>query len=512
MRGSGESIVRFESVSLRVLVVAVIGMLVLAACSSTTQKSDEAEELAGSAEGEESSVMEEGVDEGDGEDGGDQQRPGVENLGEGRTESEGGERSQSEGSVSGSGESGEGSSADGPAPGESSSGATWDGPISVGFIGEDLGEYEGVVAGAAIGDTEKEAKVVADWINRNGGLGGHKLDLIYHEVERGSGQRAREEAACTRFTQDEEVLAVLTAYTASPSFQECFVQAGMPFISNVFTEAPETSKFQAWETVYYTGPARDRTARTHVDALKSFDYFSDLGMKLGLVTRDNFLGESYAENFKRRLSEHGVELTAEASICGNCGNQDAQYQNAIVKFKQKGVSHVVGDGAAGLNFMTAARQQAYNPRYGMTTEWIPILLSLSVAPDQLENSVGMGIWQEIDVHEEQEPELTSGKKWCRRLMREAGEPQNRLAQANYTGVCGSLNLLKAGMDRAPEVSVGGLQAGIETIEDQERPIVPWSAFYGAARHDGAETYRPFAYEVGCRCFKYTEGERRMASP
>jgi hypothetical protein len=44
------------------------------------------------------------------------------------------------------------------------------------------------------------------------------------------------------------------------------------------------------------------------------------------------------------------------------------------------------------------------------------------------------------------------------------------------------------------------------LGDGFAPVLTFKDYFGPGRHDGAQTYRPAAFDEGCTCFVYTGGE------
>ena len=84
------------------------------------------------------------------------------------------------------------------------------------------------------------------------------------------------------------------------------------------------------------------------------------------------------------------------------GALSAAAANAIVKFRQDGVEHVLVidvDGTLTLEFLNQAESQHYYPRYGWNSQNVPQALvgPGNVQPDQLRGSMGIGYWPGIDL-------------------------------------------------------------------------------------------------------------------
>jgi hypothetical protein len=95
---------------------------------------------------------------------------------------------------------------------------------------------------------------------------------------------------------------------------------------------------------------------------------------------------------------------------------------------------------------------------------------------------------------------------CLDIMSKAGEKYpDRNALYTALGVCDSLFVLKAALERSPALSVDGFHAGIESLGTSFEAATPIPLRFGPGRHAGIAGVRYLAFDDGCHCFKYTSG-------
>jgi hypothetical protein len=129
---------------------------------------------------------------------------------------------------------------DGPALTSGAAGGLGAGTLDIGvytatgatkFYG-DLG-----LKGLNFGDHQRQTKAVVDWINANGGAGGKKLRIVFHDfnIARAATDAAGEtQSACEDWTQDQKVYAVVNpiANAYMDQLATCLEKHGVISINN----------------------------------------------------------------------------------------------------------------------------------------------------------------------------------------------------------------------------------------------------------------------------------------
>ena len=371
-------------------------------------------------------------------------------------------------------------------------------------------------------DTTDETLVansVAAWINKNGGVAGRKLSLVFHGTEKTGGTWASQaQTTCSDFAEDKKVFAVVSSTVGgNDSLAACLAQHKTPLIEQNFWPY-DRDAYNRWGPYLYQ-PSRavpERWTRSYINGLVEQGFF-DRGAKIGLIKYNAPQFLRIADAIKTRLKDNGLALAEEASVItpqsvSDFGPMDAQLGNIILRFRSSGVTHVVFseyNGIIPFFLLPQAESQGYRPRYGFSSIDLPNTQVGNAPKAQLNRSVVIG-WlppQDIGDSEDKRP----GNAAIRlKILKDAGigEPSRLYTQSS----CDSLLFLKAALDKATALTPAGLQAGVESLGAGFDSPFTWGTRYGAGRHDGAESVRPSKYDGNCGedgCYRLSGPARRM---
>lgn len=184
--------------------------------------------------------------------------------------------------------------------------------------------------------------------------------------------------------------------------------------------------------VEISSPNLDKQAALWPPHLHAMGYF-DRGAKVGVLTFDDphFVHalDAVLTPALRKAGFPPAErfLVQPGQRFADSGNVVAQIQSAVLRFKSRGVTHVlIFDERAFLTdfFMEGAQDQQYFPRYGVNTQnAIGFLVSTGqLAPEQLKGAVGIGWSPFIGMGEAQDPDSAGNapRKRCLELMSRNG--------------------------------------------------------------------------------------------
>ena len=383
-----------------------------------------------------------------------------------------------------------------------------------------LVNYDNVVGSFAskrqsVGDMRAQAQAVVNEINATGGMAGRQVAPVFHEWDSGDGTFASQaQKTCAALTEDHKVFAVTPQTYAMDTLAACLarrdtVLVGSGDIGGWADQAmldryeqhlymPNWMNFSRW------GPV--------VDGLAEQGFFSP-GAKVGLLHLDQPIYEGGVRAYEAALARRGVNLADKQAIPfpdGTSGIADlaAPVANAALRFRSRGIDHVVfveGVALVAFLFMPQAESQGYRPRYGLNSGDQPSWLIYNTPKAQWAGVVGMGFLPENDVDAPQDPGGNPTRDRCLAIFAKAGvdATKDRFREHSALGICGDLLFLKAALDRAPEVSTRGLQAAVDGLGSAFASPLSFATRLGARRHDGAAAMRPFAYDSGCGCTRYT---------
>jgi len=354
---------------------------------------------------------------------------------------------------------------------------------------------------------------LTDDINQHGGLGGRKMVLVLHGAPLVTSETwdAQGQAACSAFTEDHKVFAAILEINGTVSVSECLASRHVVVLEsrNVVYDRYE---YQRTSPYVYSADGLDLSRQgPWLDELARGGYF-DKGAKLGVITEDDTThSRSIAEVVRPTLRSHGVAIADVVALSAPQATADAsamaaQAGNAVLKFKTEGIDHVIFWGTEGVGpffFPTAAENQQYRPRYGISTYDYPELNRRQAPAAQWHRAMGAG-WSgagDVGMPPNWTPNALAQK--CLKIFSDVGlAPTTGDTASAELGLCDTLWLLKTGLDRAsaatPEafrVAIDGL--GTSVVAARGTPIS-----WGPGKYDGAAAVRRFAFDDGCSCFKW----------
>jgi hypothetical protein len=387
-------------------------------------------------------------------------------------------------------------------------------PIAAG--GDAYASSLGISGAAALSDRSAFDAAIAD-VNRTGGVLGRKLVPYYREFQLAAylanpGQVANE--ICADFRDDHHVFAVFSS-VGDPVLRDCTARMGSPLVggSGVGAILPAS----AWEahggSWFYSPNAItvERLAKLFIESLVQRDFHQkwDINaggpggtapVRLGLIHVDTPDNNALYAAYARQLAKYGLTFTDTVTYAQNVQAGLAATQNAVLKFRADGITHVYGSSAF---FLQDAENQHYRPRYA----YIPGLGALGAANSpaaQLRGALTVGWSPTIDVDAAQDPGDTRGAAVCRAVMKRGGIVASSRSdqQVMYT-VCDLVVALRTALTAGGVPTVQGLRSGFESLGSTLRTALTFDALLGPRRHYGVDSVRDMAYDTGCSCLRYT---------
>lgn len=387
------------------------------------------------------------------------------------------------------------------------------GEIRIGLqVSKELGAGFALVgASGEAPDERKIAAAMVEWVNANGGLAGRKLVPVWHETDVTSGSfSTQSQAACATLTEDNTVFAaVSSAVGGNDTMAACMAQKRTPLVErNLWLfDTPYYREFAGY--LYQPGKMRaDRWGAAYADGLAASGFLK--GAKLGLVRFDGPVFQRVADGaFKPALARHGVKITDEAVLStpggvSDFGGMAAEINNAILRFRTSGVTHVVFIENAGILpffWMPQAESSGFHPRYGIPSNSIPATIAGQAPAAQLKNAVIVGWTPPNDVPAQFHPGGNPAWARCNAIMTKAGTSG---AAGFYTqSTCDAFFFLKAVADTAPSLDAAGFRAAVERLGSGFNSPFTFATRFGPGRHDGAAQWRTGLFFDDCACFRYT---------
>ncbi|MGZ6825965.1 MAG: ABC transporter substrate-binding protein, partial [Mycobacteriales bacterium] len=329
------------------------------------------------------------------------------------------------------------------------------------------------------GDQEGDANAVVAELNRRGGLFGRRIQVVFKDestVSTAQDPNTAGSAACTYFTQDHPVVALLNPVTLMdvPSFRACMAKAHVPLLS-ASVAAVDDQVGRALAPYFYqsTAPSWNALAPTLMTQLKAEGYFSGWDVRTSRVTsakpRVGVLVSS--DDVGIRIGQLLTKTLADAGYPGAVVYQYAQGNTdlsaAVLQFSGNGVTHVIAADSTLVAFQLSASSQGYRPRYAVTTYNAPLGFLQDVAPkDQQVGDVGVGWAPAFDVDDQHDPGSTGpGEVECLAMLKKGGQTftGKRLALTLALAFCDGFRLLDQGAVAGGGLSGQQLFAGIQKV-------------------------------------------------
>ena len=389
-----------------------------------------------------------------------------------------------------------------------------------GQLSQQMGAAGAAGGGAVLGNQKNQVEALARDINAHGGIAGRKLVPVFYDT---NGQQnnisATSQAACAAWTEDNSVFAAMTfvAELSNDTMYGCLAKHGVVF-APLAGESVATYRRFAPYLWTPTSPSADRIGVGWVQRLAALKYFTGwdttfgtasqapvkVGLLLGNGARDGepSLDRALERSLRSEMGRLGIPVAATFNM-----TTIDQGSSAVLRFKDAGVTHVIGDFSIAL-FAQSAESQRYRPRYGISSLSGGIALPLYVPSVQLNGALGIGWSPQGDVDAGQDPgDVSAAEPRCRKVMQDAGEPtDSRLAWFVMAFACDTFSFF----DKALEAS--GLQpANMPAAAAAIGALPPVSTFgiaFPGGRNDGAAYVRDVAYQNGCSCFAYVDKTNR----
>lgn len=365
---------------------------------------------------------------------------------------------------------------------------------------------------ANFGDQEQLARDIIEDLNRRGGLAGRSIVPVFYDYA-SSDEQTNGEAACTRWTQDRPVFAVVNIInSATTTLDPCLAQRRTPQIaahfafrpSSWFTRHAPYLYAPSWVSIERLGPVwLDRaSARGYFEPWDTARGASGVApVKVGILSERHLHGQEFTAAMREQLRRHGVEVAATFEYSGQTSTVGTEMSSAVLRFRQAGVTHVVAQGIL-FGFALAAEGQGYRPRYTVSSIHLPNLFLGFVPQAQLAGAVGVGFSPVADVgNNRRSQDPSPAEAHCRNVVQGADQNDDRALAAAFA--CDGFQFLVAAIE-AGGLSTEGMRAGAHAV-----PATPWASTFSIAlpanRFDGASTVQDLAYRADCECFVYVDG-------
>lgn len=371
------------------------------------------------------------------------------------------------------------------------------------------------VGATNFGDQEAQIKAVVADVNKRGGLLGRTIVPVFHDIRTADLETDPQNAAqatCIALTEDHTVVAVVNIVAAIdlPVFFACLAKHQTPLVSAGFIPADD-NLFATYAPYLYKTTAASFTSLgpVWIDRLQALGYFGGWNpstgaaaagpAKVGLLYPDVQPQQRIFARLKSVLAAKHISVAKEfAYDASSLDRESASMSNAVLQFRNAGVTHVLSSESDVLLFMTAADGQHYRPRYGLTSYHAPaVQLQGTVPSSQLVGSMGIGWLPTTDVDRAHNPgPVSPAEKRCRQVMQDAHQDISSAAPAvTAFALCDGVHLLVDGIAAAANPSAQGLRAGLSQVGADFQSALTWHSAL-SRRYDLPGAVRDFRYDQG----------------
>lgn len=369
------------------------------------------------------------------------------------------------------------------------------------------------------GDTRRYYQAALNDVNARGGVFGRKLVPLFHEVSVSDNIEASQQAACERWTKDNEVAAM---FFRGELIYGCAKKAGV-IVAPPLGSGGTQPLYDRYPNLFAPATIRlEALYATTVNAMVKAGWQRPSAKwptgRIGLITwQSNEYEYAMKNGYLKAMAAAGlqakdVRYIAVPQNANALADASAAISNAVLSFRDQGIDHVfIGDGPAGIFggtgltflFLQNAQSQQYFPRYGFNSNNSPDFPNHPQA--QLVGMIGIdGI--------DSEPANDAGiapnpvRERCLRIMVKAGLPvgdsQTRTLAVN---ACEIAFFAEAVLGRARGSTLDRVIPAAESLGTSYRSPLTYGTRIGPGRHDGLYLFRNLQFDEGCRCIKYTSG-------
>ena len=383
--------------------------------------------------------------------------------------------------------------------------------VKVAAIISNIGEGGTNINGAlGVGSPQQQQglyQTVIDATNASGGVACRKLVPEYFTVN--PADSSNEQATCLNIASA-GVFAVVDTGGMQGELG-CFDQHHLPYFGGfALLYADQLKTYYPY--VFTALGALDPLAVNTVFGLAQRGYFSKANgfVKVGFPYIETAPACDRTVINEMMNAFHQIGLTNSQIVTYDFGcsagtpNPPSDMENAILKFQQAGVTHVVtaGMGLDFIEFTDIAQQQHFKPKYGLSDAFLALDSNASDHPDY--NNIDGAI---VITDSRDGQEKTAGiaenaaTQRCSALMTAHGFAS---AYANYGDgvVCDLITMFAATIDHVSTISQQALPTGLQAVKsiDLAFPSGP-NDFTGAFPTAGGEFWRTLQFEANCTCTK-----------
>ena len=392
------------------------------------------------------------------------------------------------------------------------------GPIQIGMVR--TGVSNAAAFGVSLGNTVTETDVYNALIaalNDQGGLAGRRIQPVFADTDTASSNwDADFEAACAKFTQDNNVVAVLGyVFNHADNFEGCLASRGIPHLSTTFN-VPDIEVLQKYPLlVPLSTPRIERRSILKIDG----------GLLTGVLTKANKIGivtdtcpgteRAWSKVTEPYMRAKGLNVVSQAEIgcahgSGDAASEAGRAGNLVLQFRTDGVDAIilmtVSEGPGVLIIGNAAEAQGWRPKYIVSSLANGAVLGGQIPAGQAANVHGFGWLPSQDVPPSLWPAQPPPAERCIALLTSKGIKLQAAADYQFAfNGCEALFAYEAALNATGGRTDGPLVVGaIEALGSTYTGVMNLEGrmTFSRTQRDAPSFARYFAFDSGCTCFTY----------
>lgn len=370
--------------------------------------------------------------------------------------------------------------------------------------------------GGAVAGHEEVAKAIISDINARGGVAGRKIVPAFYDFPTSGEPNAQAQAACVRWTEDRPVFAVvngMAGVVADETLTACLAQRQTPLLQIGPVIRPR-SVYSRYAPYLYAPaePTLERLVPVWMQLAAANGYFDgwdtiagrpgSAQTKIGILSFRPAYGSDFTRVVRQELGRRSQRVAATFEFSGDAARVGDEMNQAVLRFREAEVTHVISSSSILLFFTPAAEAQRYRPRYAVTSDNAPRAVQTMAPEGQMAGALGVGFLPTRDVDNARDPgDVSAATTRCRRIMQKAGQDtSSRTAFHLMAKSCDAFNLLAAAIEKGG-LSPAGMHRGVQAVGSIPSASTFRMLFPGG-RFDGASAVRDLAYRNNCSCFAY----------
>jgi hypothetical protein len=341
--------------------------------------------------------------------------------------------------------------------------------------------------------------------NKDGGIRCRTIVAKYYKAN--PLDQSSLEAICLDIVADKPFAlldAGLSSPVGSPAPRDCPAAHHIPTFDSASLGQAEVDHFAPYLFSYF--PAAEKTVHNSMLAAHQLGWFTGAKVVGLLEQQCNPNLNTIALRDLAKLGFTGNKIKTFDFGCPNGIPAPQDVENAVLRFQQAGVTHVLDDaGVYESYFSKNAQQQGYHPKYSVGDQGtIALWDNPSFGPDPKNYDGGLAITGSRYAEENTAgTKATPATARCDQAMRAKGLPSTWDSPDGFSGVaCSDVFMLVDAANHAASLKRNLLAAGLASLGTVDLPFPSGPAAFGKQRGQiGGGFWRAATFHQACKCFQ-----------